>query len=274
MDIKALEEFVLRSPGNYVSVEDAMTPEAAGMRLFDPPIFGVGDPDDPLFEGLRRPEVVGPHIKLPRDWLPEANSVLSFFLPFSDAVKADNGADPTGWPSPGWLHGRIEGQAFLLEFCRELVRQLEAEGARSVVPALDSRFWSVNLPSPETGELAYTSCWSERHAAFVCGLGTFSLSKGLITEKGVCGRFGSLITTARLPVTHRPYHDVEESCTHCGACARNCPGGAISLEKGKQHRPCYDFQAQVLERWSPRFGCGKCQVAVPCMNGIPGKSKK
>lgn len=270
LNIQSLEEFVLRSPGNYVSKEDAMTPDVEGMQLFDPPIFAVGDPDDPLFEELRKPNVVGPHTLLPRDWLPEANSVISFFLPFSNEVKRDNSADPQGWPSPGWLHGRIEGQAFLLDFCRELVSQLSQEGEQSVVPALDSRFWSVSPPEPGS-ELAYTSCWSERHAAFVCGLGTFSLSKGLITEKGLCGRFGSIITTARLPRTSRPYHEVEEYCTHCGACARNCPAGAISLEHGKQHKPCYDFQAKVLERWGPRFGCGKCQVAVPCMSGIPNR---
>ena len=271
MDTAALEKFVLCSPGNYISEADAITPEVAGMRLFDPPIFGVGDPDDPLFADLKRPEVVGPHILLPRDWLPRARSVLSFFLPFSDAVKADNAAPPKDFPSPGWLHGRIEGQAFLLDFCRELVRWLEAEGAVCVVPAMDSRFWTVSPPQPATGDLCYTSNWSERHAAFICGLGTFSLSKGLITEKGVCGRFGSVITTASLPVTPRSYHELEEYCIHCGACARNCPGSAISLEQGKRHPPCYDFQASILERTSPRYGCGKCQVAVPCMNEIPGR---
>ena len=269
MDAAALGEWVLRSPGNYVQEEDAITPQAAGMRLFDPPIFGVGDPDDPLFVDLKRPEAVGPHLLLPRDWLPEANSVLSFFLPFSDAVKADNAAPPGDFPSPGWLHGRIEGQAFLLDFCRELVGQLARKGAVSVVPAMDERFWTVSPPQPATGELCYTSNWSERHAAFICGLGTFSLSKGIITERGVCGRFGSLITTAELPVTARPYREREEYCIHCGVCARRCPGGAISLARGKQHPPCYSFQAGILARTAPRYGCGKCQVAVPCMSGIP-----
>lgn len=263
----------MSSPGNYISEGDAITPDVAGMRLFDPPIFGVADPDDPLFLELRQPHVVGAHILLPREWLPEAESVVAFFLPFSDGVKRDNAAEPGGWPSPGWLHGRIEGQAFLLELCRELERQLAEEGDRSVIPALDSRFWSVSPAVPERGELSYTSCWSERHAAFICGLGTFSLSKGLITERGVCGRFGSIITTARLPRTPRPYREVEEYCTRCGVCARNCPAGAISLEGGKRHKPCFEFQKQVNQRCAPRFGCGKCQVAVPCMSGIPGRKR-
>ncbi len=271
LDVRQIETFVLNAPGNCVSERDAITPQAAGVRLFDPPIFAVGDPDDPLFAGLKRPEAVGPHLLLPRDWLPEARSVLSFFLPFSDAVKSSNAAPPGDFPSPLWLHGRIEGQAFLLDLCRELVRLLEREGAVSVVPAMDSRFWTVSPPQPATGALCYTSNWSERHAAFICGLGTFSLSRGVITEKGVCGRFGSLITTAALPVTVRPYHDLEEYCIHCGACARNCPGGAISLEQGKQHPPCYDFQASILDRTAPRYGCGKCQVSVPCMSKIPGR---
>ena len=74
----------------------------------------------------------------------------------------------------------------------------------------------------------FTSSWSERHVAFVCGLGTFGLSKGLITEKGICGRFGSVVTTAELPRTERPYTGIYEYCIQCRACARNCPVGAIS----------------------------------------------
>ena len=36
------------------------------------------------------------------------------------------------------------------------------------------------------------SCWSERHAAFVSGLGTFGLCDGLITPVGKAMRCGSV----------------------------------------------------------------------------------
>ncbi len=37
--------------------------------------------------------------------------------------------------------------------------------------------------------------------AYISGLGTFSLSKGIITEKGMAGRLISLVTNAALPPT-------------------------------------------------------------------------
>lgn len=268
-----IAEFVLHAPGNHVPPDKALTPETVGMRLFDAPIFAVGDPADPLFAALRQPQAVGPHLLLPEQWLPGCRSVVSFFLPFSDAVKKTS-APREAEPTPSWLHGRVEGQAFVLEVCREIRRQLEAEGEQAVIPAEDPRFWSVDKPgtSPTAPDpsFGYTSCWSERHVAYVCGLGTFGLSKGLITEKGICGRFGSLVTTALLPRTVRAYQRLYDYCIRCGACARNCPAGAISLETGKAHLPCREYQAGVLERHAPYFGCGKCQVGVPCMSGIPG----
>ena len=118
--------------------------------------------------------------------------------------------------------------------------------------------------------MEFSSNWSERHVAYIAGLGTFGLSRGLITEKGMAGRFGSLVTTAELPVTERPYTDLYEYCSRCGACIRRCPVGAITQE-GKRHEPCSEYLAEMKHRFAPRYGCGKCQVKVPCMAGIPKK---
>ena len=54
----------------------------------------------------------------------------------------------------------------------------------------------------------------------------------------------------------------------CGACMR-CPGGAITLEEGKSHTACSAYVNKMREKYAPRFGCGKCQVKVPCERGIP-----
>ena len=89
------------------------------------------------------------------------------------------------WPSAGWLHGRIEGQKLVNKLCMHLKSQLVNEGYNSVVPSLDKRFWAVTSGSNSHPGLSFTSNWSERHAAFVCGMGTFGLSKGLITQKEV-----------------------------------------------------------------------------------------
>ncbi len=55
----------------------------------------------------------------------------------------------------------------------------------------------------------------------------------------------------------------------CGTCISRCPAGAISLEGGKNQIKCKEWMDLMKARWSPRYGCGKCQVGVPCESRIP-----
>ena len=274
--VEMLDKYLQESKGNYVSKEDALRPELVGMKIFDTPLMCVGDVEDPKFRELQELQAIGPHFRLPQEWLPGAKSVVSMFFPFTDFVKSSN-TPANAEPSDEWLHARIEGQKFLNEVCLFIKEELERQGEQAVVPILTENFWAVEKPgtNPRAAgpELGFTSNWSERHAAFVCGLGTFCLSKGLITEKGVCGRFASVITTAELPATTRPYKEVYEYCNMCGACIRHCPVGAISLEGGKDHELCRQYVDEMKIRYAPRYGCGKCQIAVPCMSRIPNKIK-
>jgi len=266
--IAAAAEYVDTAPENRISAEVALSPELAGVRIFERPIFGFADASDPMFEELRRPEAVGDCLMLPNEWLGGAKSVISFFLPFTEEIKESNAQDLLE-TSALWLHGRIEGQAFLNKLTLFIAEKLRDMGCEAVVPSLDKRFKIFR----NYNGLEFTSCWSERHAAFVCGLGTFCLSKGLITEKGVAGRFGSIITTAALEPSERKYSGIYEYCTMCGACVHNCPVDAISLETGKDHKKCSDYLDITMVKYKPRYGCGKCQVKVPCQSGIPKKSK-
>ncbi|HHU05745.1 MAG TPA: 4Fe-4S binding protein [Clostridiales bacterium] len=264
--ITAAAEYVDVAPENRIGADIALSPEFAGIRIFDRPIFGFASAMDPMFEDLRRPEAVGDCFMPPNEWLDGAKSVISFFLPFTEEIKRSNALDFSE-PSALWLHGRIEGHAFLNNLTLFIAEKLRDTGFEAVVPSLDKRFKMFR----NYNGLEFTSRWSERHVAYVCGLGTFGLSKGLITEKGIAGRFGSVITTAALEPTGRKYTGIYEYCTMCGSCVHNCPVGAICLETGKDHKKCSDFLDITVEKYRPRYGCGKCQVKVPCQNGIPKK---
>ena len=72
---KQIEQFVMESRLNYVSEEEAIAPEYAGLRMYDPPIWGYGDANDPMFEELKKKEAVGEQFLLPDAWLPDAKSV-------------------------------------------------------------------------------------------------------------------------------------------------------------------------------------------------------
>jgi epoxyqueuosine reductase QueG len=267
--LEALTAYTNTAPGNFVGGEIALRPELAGMRIFDEPLFGFAGAGDPLFQDLKKPGVIGGHVLAPGEWLAGGKTVVSIFLPFTQAVRDANRLI-RGWPADEWLHGRIEGTVFAGGLCRYAKGLLEAEGRRCVVPLLDPRFSSKSPVSADKNDEAFfTSNWSERHAAYICGLGTFGLSRGLITSRGVAGRLASLVTDWELEPSRRAYTGIYDYCSRCGACVKNCPAGAISPEQGKRHAPCSAFLDRVMEKHRPRYGCGKCQTAVPCEGGIP-----
>ena len=269
--------FVENCEDNVISKNLALSDTVIGMKMFEAPIFAFGAADDEYYKLLKQPSAIGEHFLLPQQWLPESKTVISFFLPFTEAVKKGNKRDMS-WPSEEWLHARIEGQGFLNKLCQYLNSELNSAGYKSIVPSLDKRFWARtnsnnSSQSCENNETtpSFTSNWSERHVAFVCGLGTFGLSKGLITKKGIAGRFGSIITELKLSHDVREYNCIYEHCSMCGSCVKKCPVNAISLDKGKNHAICSAFLDRTAEKYKPRYGCGKCQIGVPCEGVIPKK---
>ncbi|MBQ3405504.1 MAG: hypothetical protein IJG63_08840, partial [Oscillospiraceae bacterium] len=65
-------------------------------------------------------------------------------------------------------------------------------------------------------------------------------------------------------------------------CARRCPAHAIDLSRGphkaKDHTICGPVVSGSTtepqgKSGKQRYGCGKCQVKVPCESRIPPRSK-
>ena len=260
---KALKGHVQNSPDNYVKSEVARRPELAGMCIFNEPLIGYASAADTYFTEVKKPDIIGAHFMTPEEWLADAKTVISIFLPFSGQIRKANGQDMK-WPADEWLHGRFEGQSFQNMTCDFVVDLLKKEGYSALAPMTDPRFLRGNpVIDDKTKDGFYSSNWSERHVAYAAGLGTFGLSKSLITLKGTAGRYLSIITTAFFEPDKRPYSDIYEYCNFCGTCASNCPTEAISRE-GKKHYPCSEFLDITKEKYKPYYGCGKCQVKVPC----------
>lgn len=250
-----LTEYVETNDKNRLSVNDRI-------RIYDVPLLGIADASDQLFEKFRQPDIVGTDYILPDEWLPGAKSVISYFLPFTKELRDTNRI--LGLPSVEWTTERIDGKAFIKMSQAFLVSLLEQLGAKAVAPSLDPRYKVVKR----------ISNWSERHTAFAAGLGTFGLTRGIITEKGCSGMFGSIITTLNLESTPRPYTRYDEYCLYlshgkCGVCMQRCPALAITKE-GKNIQVCSEFEEnEVKSRFASGYGCGKCYVNVPCENKIP-----
>jgi epoxyqueuosine reductase QueG len=239
-----LDDFVLHSPKNIVA-------DLGMMRIYGQPLLAVASAEDMYWETLKQPDVVGACHLSPTEWLSGARSVLSCFLPYTERIRSANRTE--GWPATEWLYGRYEGGAFVNDVCRFLVKMVQQAGGLALAPSVDGRFAVANLRSN----------WSERHVAFIAGLGTFSLSRSLITNLGSAGRLGSVITDLAFEPTTRPYTAMDEYCTKCGVCIRRCPPKAID-NNGKNNAVCATYLNETLLRYKPRYGCGKCQTAVPC----------
>lgn len=280
--IDRIINFTTNSTFNYVSEEDAITSSLIGLKLYDDPIFGFASADDELFTTeYKKKGIIHPSYLSPKEWLPNSETVISFFLPFTKEVKESNRhktdeAYVDNIPqrcSTQWLHARIEGQIFVNKITDYIQSILADAGFDSVCPTTSGK---LSMITP------YISTWSERHAAYAAGLGTFGLSKGLITSRGMAGRFGSIITNAKFKPTCREYTTPFEYCTMCGACMTKCPVNAIDKSKGcelgKDQNICGAYvNGSYLPPYGSnqrvRYGCGKCQCGIPCESNIPPKAE-
>jgi epoxyqueuosine reductase len=133
----------------------------------------------------------------------------------------------------------------------------------------------------ESPKYGLASNWSQRHVAYIAGLGTFGLCEGLITRQGKAVRFTSLILETRLPADIRPYADYQDWCLYfakgsCPSCIKACPAGAID-ENGHHKELCIEYITDFKNSYRDSgpinadgpFGCGLCQGKVPCQSGVP-----
>lgn len=242
-------------------------PEGDNHPIWDLPLVGVAAADDPLFERFQDSEVIGPQHRLPVEWLQNAQSIVSVFLPFSKHIFRSYKKD-SRYSAIEFSSGKWNGSKFLNVIRRGLVDFFERMGGEANAPNIDPRYGSDSwLPS-----------WSERHAAFAAGLGTFGLQQGFITARGVYGRLCSVITTLRLTPTIRPYTEVYGYCLYafdgsCRACVERCPTGAVK-ETGKVIDLCLKSgNGEHFKAWG--YGaCGHCSTFTPCSREIPAKIRK
>jgi epoxyqueuosine reductase QueG len=273
MIIHELGRFIRESPENRQKKGDGL--------YFHEPLVGFASATDPLFQSFK--DVIGTFHLTPLEFF-EAEygpgtltegTVIVWIMPVNRTIRESNRRQ-TAKPSERWSHMRYHGEGANDGARRHMVELLRRLGHRTVAPVLSS-LWE-RLYDPKVG---HASRWSERHAAFVAGLGTFSLSDGLITSKGIAHRVGSVITELALEPTPRPYEGPYDFCLYrsarqCGKCMERCPAGAITPEGHDKDR-CF---AYMRERLGPELkekygvaitGCGLCQTGVPCESRIPKK---
>ena len=275
-------------PGNWIRAivqEHCDAPEntlqdPTSERAWDEPVVGFSRGDDPLYQQFK--DVVGPYHWTPwevfRETFPATDvepadlTVISWVLPQTEATKADNRRQ-TVYPAERWARSRIYGEAFNRSLREHVVVVLKGKGIEAVAPLLSPK-WE----SKRSDRYVFSSTWSERHAAYAAGLGTFGLCDGLITPKGKAMRLGSVVARIQVVPTARPYTDHQSYCLFyadgtCGECMERCPVGAIT-EAGHDKVICRAHLSNtadyVREVYGFKgYGCGLCQTGVPCESKVP-----
>jgi len=261
--------------------ENSMGP-GSKERAWNSPLVGFSRGDDPLYDAFK--EHVGELHWTPREAFAQAFpgvpvapgelTVVSWVLPQTEATKRDN-RRATFYPSERWARARVRGEEINDGLRRHLVREMTDAGVPACAPVLLPE-WKIG-PSER---YVMGSSWSERHAAYASGLGTFGLSEGLITERGKAHRVGSVIASIKVEATPRPYSDHHAYCLFfsegtCRACIERCPAQAIT-EEGHDKLKCYKHTVDICSTYVQThfdldggYGCGLCQTGVPCESRIP-----
>ncbi len=250
-------------------------PPANESVIFDAPLVHFADGDDPLFTQYK--SIIAPTHLTPREALaqaynkspedmPERLSVISWILPITEKTRLSQRREKR-IPSLLWSYTRWYGEKFNDTLHQHVIEFLTGQGFLAPAPTKQPYFKTTY-----NGNEMYAN-WSERHIAYAAGLGTFSLSDGFITERGIAHRCGSVVTDFPLPASPRTAETLFSNCLYyvnksCRACIDRCPAGAITEQDHDKIR-CQTFNREELaylkqERNVGVPGCGFCQTKVPC----------
>jgi epoxyqueuosine reductase len=271
-----INEYVMNSPDNSLKNEEKE-------KAWDAALVGYARGDDSIFEFLKND--IGSFLWTPleifsktfpgNDAKPHDLTVISWILPQTEKTKRDNSTQKN-FPAERWVRSRNYGEAFNVKLAKHLVKVLHNTGFDSVAPAQSSE-WAWQ----DSKRYGFASNWSERHAAYAAGLGTFSLCDGLITAKGKAMRCGSVVSRIDITATPRTYKDYNSYCLFflkggCKKCIKRCPNEAIT-EKGHDKSKCREYLFDKAASYAKSmygiesYGCGLCQTGVPCESGIPSQ---
>lgn len=241
------------------TIENIIDEQVAALNrpdLFRKPIVSYSSADDSRYIDLK--QLIGIWHALPTELLPDAKSVISYFVPFTKEVAAQPKQVRNG--SPLWS-----------EAYQEINRHFNSVNQAISDYLIEVGYSAKTIPSTHTYDPKDLQCfWSHRSAAVIAGLGEFGANKLVITEKGSGGRFCSVITSATLKNNQKT---TDTKCLYikkgvCGLCFKICPVQALTPNAVNK----FDCQDRLNEHEAKMKAstdlqsadtCGKCISVCP-----------
>lgn len=256
MNLKDLAQWLVEYVANYPEKHNQIA-------IWREPIVSCA-PADGRFQRLK--EITVPDHALPQDLLPDAKTVVVWFIPFKFHIQMDN----TGGERPALSWGRAYLSTNDMITCigDALKEMIEDAGGKVALTPTTHNFDKQLL----------VSRWSHKHLGHLIGLGRYGTNCQFITPAGCSGRMGSLVTD--MDLGDHPLVTVDELCLiksgkKCGKCIKACPVEALS-ENGLDRSVCYARLRENYHLFMEPDGlpdttnvCAKCQVGMPCSKKSP-----
>jgi len=264
--LNLMDEFVIEFVREYVK-----RGEFRQKTRYRGPVIGFARASDPEFLKLKK--IVRQSHKLPQDLLPNAETVVSIFLPFSETIVDGNAKGNR--PSKAWSVAYTETNELLDRLTEDLAKELEKASYASV--GIKSTHHLSHAKKDHYDESELYSDWSQKHVAEIAGVGKGGVNKLIITRQGCAGRLGSLVTSIKLTPSEK---EASEYCLtkrglKCNKCISRCPVRAISVDSFDRNA-CMEYLVKQRKFQEKNFKdiiatqtCGKCCCGVPCSTQIP-----
>ena len=226
------------------------------LNLWKEPIIEIISANDEKLRSLK--ETIFAEHYIPYDILPDAKSIICFFIPFQENIVKSN------------VDGIIASEEWVLAYIKtnDVIKIINDN-----IELLMTRkgYKAGKIPATHNFDVnKLISNWSHRHIAYIAGIGTFGINNMLITKNGCCGRIGSIILNFEFD-SYVQTVNTKEKCLKkingsCGICQRKCMLNCYDNDDFNRHK-CYE-QCMKNDEYHKTNGnanvCGKCLVGLPC----------